>query len=171
MAGRPRHVAGRPWSLASTDLQLGIPLYHLFESVTTKPTCERLQAEPTTAWAHWSATSAHCLLVFTYEISILWAPTRPPSLNFCSSSSKARPEAMQEIQDNTSVDPTYLIELLWKKITLSWAVERWNLSSVSLLLSLLLKSIGDNMVTKIIWFLNLSHLGTLFGVCFLTSAQ
>jgi hypothetical protein len=36
-------VAGRPWSLDSTDLQLGIPLYHLLESVTTKPTCERLQ--------------------------------------------------------------------------------------------------------------------------------
>jgi hypothetical protein len=26
-------------------------------------------------------------------------------------------------------------------------------------------------VTKIIWFLNLRHSGTLFGVCFLTSAQ
>jgi hypothetical protein len=56
-------------------------------------------------------------------------------------------------------------------LTLSWAVERWNLSAVSLLLSLFLKLIGENMVTKIIWFLNLRHLGTLFGVCFLTSAQ
>jgi hypothetical protein len=56
-------------------------------------------------------------------------------------------------------------------LTLSWAVERWNLSSVSLLLSLFLKSIGDNMVTKITWFLNLRHSGTLFSVCFLTSAQ
>jgi hypothetical protein len=55
--------------------------------------------------------------------------------------------------------------------TLSWMVERWNLLSVSLLLSLFLKSIGENMVTKIIWFLNLSHSGTCFGVCFLTSAQ
>jgi hypothetical protein len=27
------------------------------------------------------------------------------------------------------------------------------------------------MVTKIIWFLNLRHSGTLFGVCFLTLAQ
>jgi hypothetical protein len=35
-------VAGRPWSSASTDLQLGIPLYHLLESVTVKPTCKRL---------------------------------------------------------------------------------------------------------------------------------
>jgi hypothetical protein len=55
--------------------------------------------------------------------------------------------------------------------TLSWAVERWNLSFVSFLLSLFLKSIGENMVTKIIWFLNLMQSGTLFGMCFLTSAQ
>jgi hypothetical protein len=55
--------------------------------------------------------------------------------------------------------------------TLSWMVKRWNLSSVSLLLSLFLKSIGENMVIKIIWFLNLKHSGTLFSVCFLTSAQ
>jgi hypothetical protein len=50
-------------------------------------------------------------------------------------------------------------------------VERWNLSSVSLLLSLFLKSIGENMVTMIIWFLNHRHSGTLFCVCFLTSGQ
>jgi hypothetical protein len=53
----------------------------------------------------------------------------PPSLNFCSSSSKAKPEAMQEMRGNTSVDtclglqnklmwsylavPTYLMELWW----------------------------------------------------------
>jgi hypothetical protein len=41
--GWPSHLAGRPWSSASTDLQLGIPLYHLLESVTVKPTDERLQ--------------------------------------------------------------------------------------------------------------------------------
>jgi hypothetical protein len=55
--------------------------------------------------------------------------------------------------------------------TLSWVVERWNFSYVSLLLSLFLKSIGENMVTMIIWFLNLRHSGTLFGVCFITMAQ
>jgi hypothetical protein len=44
---------------------------------------------------------------------------------------------------------------------LSWAVERWNLLSVSLLLSLFLKSIGENMI---IWFLNIRHSGTLFGM-------
>jgi hypothetical protein len=44
-------VAGRPWSLASTDLQLGIPLYRLLESVTAKPNHERLQGG-----ADWPAT-------------------------------------------------------------------------------------------------------------------
>jgi hypothetical protein len=43
VAGRPSHMAGRPCSWASTDLQLGIPLYRLLESVTVKPTRERLQ--------------------------------------------------------------------------------------------------------------------------------
>jgi hypothetical protein len=37
--------------------------------------------------------------------------------------------------------------------TLSWVVERWNLSSVSLLLSLFLKSLGENMTAMILWFL------------------
>jgi hypothetical protein len=55
--------------------------------------------------------------------------------------------------------------------TLSWAVERWNFSSMSPLLSLFLTSIGKNMVIKIIWFLNLRHSGTLFGMCLLTLAQ
>jgi hypothetical protein len=80
--------------------------------------------------------------MLAHEIDILWAPTHPPSLNFCSSSSKAKPEAVQEIRDNTSVDPcsnlpnesmypylvvpTYLMELLWKKFHLvldGWKVE------------------------------------------------
>jgi hypothetical protein len=94
---------------------------------------------------------------------------------------------MQEIQDNTSVDPcsnlsnelmwlylavpTYLMELFVKKFTSSEAVERWNLSSMSLLLSLFLKSIRENMITMILWFLNIRHSGTLFGMWFLTSAQ
>jgi hypothetical protein len=42
VAGRPSHMADHPWSSASTDLQLGIPLYRLLESVTTKATHERL---------------------------------------------------------------------------------------------------------------------------------
>jgi hypothetical protein len=69
---------------------------------------------------------------------------------------------MQEIRDNTSVDPcldlpnglmrpylvvpTYLMEFFVKIFTSSWAVERWILSSMSLLLSLFLKSIGENMI-------------------------
>jgi hypothetical protein len=36
-------VAGWPWSLDSTDLQLGNPLYCLLEIITAKPTHERLQ--------------------------------------------------------------------------------------------------------------------------------
>jgi hypothetical protein len=69
---------------------------------------------------------------------------------------------MKEIRDDTSVDPCleipnalmrpyhavpiYLMELFVEFFTPSWAVERWNLSSVSLLLSLFLKSIGENMI-------------------------
>jgi hypothetical protein len=40
---------------------------------------------------------------------------------------------------------------------LSWVVERWNLSSVSLLLSLFLKSIRENMIAMILWFLNIRY--------------
>jgi hypothetical protein len=50
-------------------------------------------------------------------------------------------------------------------------VERWSLSSVSLLLILFLKAIGENMIAMILWFLNIRHLGTLFGMWFLTSPQ
>jgi hypothetical protein len=55
--------------------------------------------------------------------------------------------------------------------TVYWAIERWNLLSVSLLLSLFLKSIRENMIAMIIWFLNISHSGTLFVMWFLTSDQ
>jgi hypothetical protein len=54
--------------------------------------------------------------------------------------------------------------------TLSWVVERWNLSSVSLLLSLFLKLIAEKIIAMILWFLNIRHSGTLFGMSFLTSA-
>jgi hypothetical protein len=68
VAGWPSHMAGQPWSLASTDLQLGITLYRLLESITVKLTHERLQGgvgRPggATPWAHWLAAFAHCLLV------------------------------------------------------------------------------------------------------------
>jgi hypothetical protein len=48
--------------------------------------------------------------------------------------------------------------------TLSMVVEGWNLSSVSLLLSFFLKSNGENLTTMILWFLNIRHSGTLFGM-------
>jgi hypothetical protein len=54
---------------------------------------------------------------------------------------------------------------------LSYAVERWNLLSMSLLLSLFLKSIGENMIAMILWFLNMRLSGTILGMWFLTSAQ
>jgi hypothetical protein len=47
-------------------------------------------------------------------------------------------------------------------------VERWNLSSLSLLLSLFLKLIGENMI---LWFLNIRHPGTLFVVPHLGSTN
>jgi hypothetical protein len=73
--------------------------------------------------------------MLAHEIGVLWAPTHPPSLNFCSSSSKAKPEATEEIQENTGVNPcldlpnglmrpylvvcTHLIELFVELFTLS----------------------------------------------------
>jgi hypothetical protein len=64
-------------------------------------------------------------------------------------------QAIQEIRDNTSVDPcldlpnglikpylvvpTHLMALFVEPFTLSWVDERWNLSSVSFLLSLFFK--------------------------------
>jgi hypothetical protein len=41
--------------------------------------------------------------------------------------------------------------------TFSWVVERWNLLSVALLLSLFLKSIGENIIAMILWLLNIRH--------------
>jgi hypothetical protein len=81
--------------------------------------------------------------MLVHEISVLWAPAHPPSLNFSSSLSKAKPEAMQEIWDNTIIDPcldlpnglmnlylvvpTYLMKLFVEFFILSWVVERLNL--------------------------------------------
>jgi hypothetical protein len=66
VTGRPSHMASWPWSLASTDFQLGIPLYHLLESATVNPTHERLQGRAgrlANPWAHWSVAFAHFLLM------------------------------------------------------------------------------------------------------------
>jgi hypothetical protein len=58
-------MAGRPWSLASTDVQLPIPLYRLLESVTAarwgRPA--RGFGWPAYPWAHWPVAFAQCLLV------------------------------------------------------------------------------------------------------------
>jgi hypothetical protein len=42
VAGQLRHMAAQPWSLASTNHQVGILLYRLLESVTVKPHRKRL---------------------------------------------------------------------------------------------------------------------------------
>jgi hypothetical protein len=42
--------------------------------------------------------------------------------------------------------PTYLMDLFVEFFTSSWVDETWNLSSVSFLLSLFLKSIGENIM-------------------------
>jgi hypothetical protein len=126
----------------------------------------------------------HLLDMMVHEISVLWAPRHAPSLNFCSSSSKAKPKAMQEIWDNTSVDPyldlpnglmrpylavpTHLMELFVKIFTISWAVERWNISSVSFLLSLFFNINRREYDTMVHQHLALRH---SFCMCFLTSAQ
>jgi hypothetical protein len=57
--------------------------------------------------------------MLVHKIGVLRVPTHPPSSNFCSSSSKARPEAMQEIRDNPSVDPCSDLpdELMWPYLT------------------------------------------------------
>jgi hypothetical protein len=60
--------------------------------------------------------------------------------------------------------PTYLMELSVEFFTCSWMVERWYLSFVSLLLRLFLKSIRENMITMILWFLNIRHSGIIFGM-------
>jgi hypothetical protein len=62
------------------------------------------------------------------------------------------------------VVPTYLMEPSVEFFTWSWAVERWYLSFVSLLLRLFLKSIRENMITMILWFFNIRHSDTLFGM-------
>jgi hypothetical protein len=107
-----------------------------------------------------------------------------PSLNFCSSSSKAKPEAMKEIWDNTSVDPcldlwnglmrpylavpTYLMKFLWIfSPHLGWLKGGTFRPCLSYLASSL-KSIEENII---LWFLNIRHSYTLFCMWFLTSAQ
>jgi hypothetical protein len=100
-------------------------------------------------------------------------PTHLPSLNFCSSLSKAKPEAVQEIQDNTSVYPcldlpnglmgpylavpTYLMELF---VDFSPCLGRLKGGTFPLCLSYLasfFKSIGENMI---LYYYGSSTLGT-----------
>jgi hypothetical protein len=118
--------------------------------------------------------------MLAHEIDVLWAPTYPPSSNFWSSSSKAKPKAMWEIQDNTSVDPCSNLPknqcgLNLRSLLTSWVffmefspclgLLKGGTFRPYLLLSLFLKSIGENMITMILWFLNIRHSNTLFLIC------
>jgi hypothetical protein len=44
LAGRPSHMANRPWSSGSIDYQPRIPDYRLLGSITTKASRERMQS-------------------------------------------------------------------------------------------------------------------------------
>jgi hypothetical protein len=77
----------------------------------------------------------------------------------------------KEINVVISCDPYSPHEALVEFFTLSWVIERWNLSSMSLLLSLFLNSIGENMIAMILCLLNIMHPSTLFGMLFLTLVQ
>jgi hypothetical protein len=64
--------------------------------------------------------------------------------------------------------PTYLMELWWNfSPSLEWLKDGTFRLCLSYLASSL-KSIEENMI---IWFLNIRHLGNLFGMWFLTLAQ
>jgi hypothetical protein len=110
---------------------------------------------------------------------------KSPKLKLLLASSRAKPEAMQEIQDSTSVDPcldlpnglmrpylpvpTHLMELV---VEFSPCLGQLNDETFRPCFSYLassLKSIGENMI---LWFLNIRHSGTLFFcMWFLTLAQ
>jgi hypothetical protein len=103
--------------------------------------------------------------------------THPPSLNFCSSSSKAKPEALQEIWDNTSVGTcsklpnesmwsylavaTYLMELLWNFSRSLWWLKGGTFRSCLSYLA----SFWNQLERK--WYYDSSTLGTraLFLAC------
>jgi hypothetical protein len=43
LVGQPSHVAGQPWSAASTNSRSRVPFYRLLERITAKETHGRLQ--------------------------------------------------------------------------------------------------------------------------------
>jgi hypothetical protein len=118
-------------------------------------------------WCFMSAnTSPKLELLLVLELSQTWSNAKDSRQHKC--------RTMLKLTKWINVDltiPTYLMELFVEFFTSSLAVERWNLSFVSLLPSLFLKSIRENMITMILWFLNSRHSHTLFGMWFLTSAQ
>jgi hypothetical protein len=62
LVGRPRHVADRPSSVASTNSRPRVPFHRLLESVTMKETHRRLQsgAGQPGSLAGWPSTGPTC---------------------------------------------------------------------------------------------------------------
>jgi hypothetical protein len=67
--------------------------------------------------------------------------------------------------------PTYLMELFVKFFTLSWQLKDGTFCPCLSYLASFFKSIRENMITMILWFLNIRHSSNLFGMWFFTSAQ
>jgi hypothetical protein len=70
LVGQPRHMAGRPPSLASTDFKLWIPCYHLLDCVPMKQTHEMLQSGAA-GQGVWSAGHSLGPLVNAFAHSLL----------------------------------------------------------------------------------------------------
>jgi hypothetical protein len=64
--------------------------------------------------------------------------------------------------------PTYLMDLWWNFLACLGQLKDGTFHLCLSYLASSLKSIGENMI---LWFLNIRHSGTLFGMWFLISAQ
>jgi hypothetical protein len=98
----------------------------------------------------------HDLLV--YEIDVSWPPTHLSILNFCSSSRKAKPKAMQETWDKHKCIPL-LKFTKWTSAVIPCVP--YLTSSMPLLHSLLLKGTRREFDNEYMRFLNLRHSCTL----------
>jgi hypothetical protein len=105
-------------------------------------------------------TSPKLELLLVLKQSQTWSNARNSRQHKC------RPMLRLTRQINAAIPygPYLPLGAFVKFFTLFWVVQRWNISFVSLLLSLFLELIRENMVTMTVWFLNLRHLGRLFGV-------
>jgi hypothetical protein len=109
-------------------------------------------------------TSLKLKLLIILEESQTWSNARNLRQHKC------RPMLKLTKRINVAMphSPYLPLEALVEFFTSSWVVERWNLLSMSVLLSLFLKSIGENII---LWFLSIWHSGTLFVVPHLSSTN